>query len=338
MLSLFTPKPEERALTFGLKFSAIGCALTLFGLASCSYLIPEDSRPPRYNSVVGERRVPPLNRAVGAAMPDPATGMPTDAGYGSQPPAGAGYGNAPMQALPANPAAMNYGGMPSPQAPNAPIPQANAQPQKGFFERSKGWIFGDDAEIRKTPIPLGRPLPPGASKSPDTTTGSSVTLAMGSSSEYPELETVQEVPPATIAAHEKLTQATAALKIDQARANAAREALANEAASEPTLLDAYRDGQLPVTPQAQATAPIVSPPATTTQGVQAQSEETVEHFDFTTAQEPAEAQATEPPPAPTVNIVRGVQSETIELREPIPPASSGRGYLPDSRYNTNATN
>ena len=167
MLSYFTPPSDERALTFGVKWSAIGCALTLFGLASCSYLIPEDSRPPRYNAVIGERRTPALNRAVGANMPDPATGMSGESSYGG----------APMGALPqTNGGAVNnqafapapMGAMPSPTSPGAPIPQANAQPQRGFFGRSKDWIFGDDAEIRKTPIPLGRPLPPGASNTHDS--------------------------------------------------------------------------------------------------------------------------------------------------------------------------
>ena len=144
---------------------------------------------------------------------------------------------------------------------------------------------------------------------------------------------MQEVSPATIAAHEKLTQATAALKIDEQRANAARDALAREATAEPTLMEAYQKGQLPIA------ATSTAPNAPTAETIQITPQ--AEMFDFTTPENASEIAAEEPPPPPaaTVNIVRGVQSETIELREPTPaPTSNGRGYLPDSRYETNTTN
>lgn len=343
----FRPHPDERTLSFGLKFSSLGCAITLLSLASCSYLIPDDPRPPRYNAVVGERRTPALNQAVGAAMPDPATGSYPENPYGAS-------GAAGMAALP-NGGPMNTPqppnmpqAMPSPPNPGAPIPQAAMQPKKSFWQRSKGWIFGDDAEIRKNPIPLGRPLPPGVLNRMAPAAGNTQ-FAMGSSGkDYPKLENVGDVHPATTASRDKLQQAVGALKIDEQRAAATRDALTQEATSEPTLMQEYQQGKLPTSPQATSAAPDTRPVPTPVMSaplepITLKAPPVVEEvIDFST-QAPTlmeEELAAESPPAappPTVNIVRGVQSETFELREPAP-ANNKRGYLPDSRYETTNTN
>ncbi len=326
-MALFSrPHSDEHELVFGLKFSAIGCALTLMALASCSYLIPEEKRPPRYNAVIGERRVPVLNQAVGSATPP----EPSEEAYPVDPAAqAASMGVPPAGAFPAPPPgampSANPGMMPSPAAPNARMPQAAMQPKKSFWQRSKGWLFGEDAEIRKTPIPLGRPLPPGALNQISPASGT--TLAMGSpGTDYPKLESVQEVPPASVQARDKLQQATQALKIDETRAAAAREHLSKEAVAEPTLLDAYKRGELSAQPQdaAQQPAPVV--------------EEVIEFRKLDKSEQAVEDEALsaammEPalPPAPTVNVVRGTRSEAVQLRES-EANHAPRGVLPEAGY------
>jgi hypothetical protein len=69
---------QESALRFALKWSSIGTAVGLCLLmASCSSFLPKET--PRYNQVVGERRMPPLNAQMlsgGAPMqPDMQTEM-----------------------------------------------------------------------------------------------------------------------------------------------------------------------------------------------------------------------------------------------------------------------
>lgn len=49
---------RENGVLFGLKWSLVGCLIALCFLSSCSLF---DSGTPRYNSVVGEKRVPVLN-------------------------------------------------------------------------------------------------------------------------------------------------------------------------------------------------------------------------------------------------------------------------------------
>lgn len=369
------PLPNERGLTFGLTWSAVGCALTLIGLTSCGYLIPEDTRPPRYNSVVGERRSPPMNAMVGANMPNTETGE-----YPAAPT------SVPVTAngVPIAPAASGGASSPAPAptasvvAPNGVAPVAGARrpsgAQRSFWDKSKGWIFGDDAEIRETPVPLGAPLPPGASNTP-AKKEKTIDLAMGSSSEYPKLEEVKDVPPASVQAKSKLQQAEEALKIDHARASGTRDDLAREAVSEPTLMEQYQQGKLPPAPQAQPLAAQAAPVQQTSQ-VEVNLPDTapaaavsaaapapgaaVTSSPIGTAPVPQATQPSDaapathgelepinlvapesvemPPPPPTVNVVRGVQSETVEIRQPA--AESGRGYLPESRYEmrTNTTN
>ena len=166
------PSENERGLTFGLTWSAVGCALAMVGLTSCGYIIPEDNRPPRYNTVVGERRAPALNNAVGVNTPP----EQDENAY-------------PQDPVPSARAPMPQGGMmptASVAAPGAPAPAAapgaRAGSQRSFWDKSKGWIFGEDAEIRETPVPLGAPLPPGAKNELEK---GQLTVAMGDSSEYP---------------------------------------------------------------------------------------------------------------------------------------------------------
>lgn len=336
----FRPSANERGLTFGLTWSAVGCALAMVGLTSCGYIIPEDNRPPRYNSVMGERRTPLLNNAVGANTPPP-----VDEEAYPQSPAEISA-TAPMQA-----ASMPQGGgvptasVSSPGGPApAAAPGARAGSQRSFWDKSKGWIFGEDADIRETPVPLGAPLPPGARNASDP---KSVDLAMGSSSDYPKLEEVGDVVPATRSTQTKLKQAEEALMIDRARADGNRDTLASEVAAEPSLLDAYKQGRLPAAPAPQPLVAQTDSPEVSVNlpevGAAPQPEMTLDLSAPPSEQvtpEMVDAAAAEltppPPPPPTVNVVRGVQSETVEIREPAA-EGEGRGYLPASRYEMRAT-
>lgn len=351
MLERFRPHENERGLTFGLTWSAVGCALALIGLTSCGYIIPEDTRAPRYNSVIGERRTPMLNNQVGENMPAPDTGAYPSM-TGAPVPPEAPMANAPSDTPP--PSSADYAGpTASVQAPNGAMPSAGTggRPQRSFWDKTRGWVFGDDAEINGTPIPLGTPLPPGAMNdipgaAPDADT---LDLAMGSSSEYPKLEDVQDVPPASVEARDRLQQAQEALVIDKARAAAERDAAAREAASEPTLLEQYKQGKLPPAPQAQplqpgeditVNLPSSAPVAASMPAVNALPEPDMV-IDLSSPSAPEDMQAAPemveaPPPPPTVNVVRGVQSEIVEIREPAEDAAS-KGYLPTSRYEMRAT-
>lgn len=334
MLERFRPHENERGLTFGLTWSAVGCALALVGLTSCGYLVPEDNRAPRYNTVIGERRTPALNNQVGANMPDPDTG---------EYPAMTG---APMRPA-ANPSAAPMPTTASVNSPGGAMPSAvGGPPKRSFWDKTRGWVFGDDAEIGGAPVPLGTPLPPGAMNDlPDD--AETVDVAMGSSSEYPKLEDVKDVPPASVDARDRLQQAQDALLLDRVRAAQERDAAAREAASEPTLLEQYRQGKLPPAPQPQPLNPAdevsVNLPGSELQAAAPLPNRLPEpdmvidlssSLDDETTEMAAEEMAP-PPPVPTVNVVRGVQSETVEIRAPVADASAA-GYLPAPRYEMRA--
>lgn len=338
MLERFRPHENERGLTFGITWSAVGCALALVGLTSCGYFIPEDTRAPRYNTVIGERRTPALNNQVGENMPDPDTGdYPAMTGGAPVPPAGNPVATAPRGPGPT--ASVNSPGATMPSAMGGP-------PKRSFWDKTRGWVFGEDAEIGGAPVPLGTPLPPGAMNDlPDDAQG--VEVAMGDSSEYPKLEDVQDVPPASVDARDRLQQAQDALVLDKVRAAQERDAAAREAASEPTLLEQYKQGKLPPAPKPQPlnTADEVS---VNLPGSELQAEAPLPNrlpepdmvIDLSSPSSAdtemlAEEMAPPPPPAPTVNVVRGIQSETVEIREPVVDASAA-GYLPAPRYEMRA--
>lgn len=57
---------------FTRSFFSVSAISTLLLVCGCSYLIPENPSAPRYNTVMGERRVPMLNtQSMTVASADP---------------------------------------------------------------------------------------------------------------------------------------------------------------------------------------------------------------------------------------------------------------------------
>lgn len=287
MLGWLRPSTNERGVWFGLTWSAAGFLLAVTGLSSCSYLIPEDERPPRYNTVLGPRHAPVLNHAVGENTPDESLPTPQQikAVYGAAPVPGAAPqaapGQAPVASFTPNAAAI-------PVAPSTAQSSVHrgvgvqATQERSLFEKGRDWIFGDDAEIGETPVPVGAPLPPGAKDDTQRNTAQQeAALALGLGRDYPDLETVPETPEGEVT-HNKLEQARKALEIDKARAEAQKDALSREVDTDESLLKQYRDGTLTITP----------------------SQTLQEH------QLVPEPEAAAPK---TVNIVRGTQSQQVAV-------------------------
>jgi hypothetical protein len=283
--NMLRPSSSERGFLFGLTWSALGCMIAVAGLSSCSYFIPDDERPPRYNTVLGPKRAPALNRAVGAQTPNENLSTPQQIQQLRRPsaqpnnrhagaPASAGYsgGNAGV-------AQSTIG-----SAPSASKEAGFYERSKNFYKRSKNWIFGEDAGISEIPVPLGAPLPPGA-RNAVKPTANQIALALGAGRDYPDLETIPAPSKQDLITKDKLHQAQGALQIDKARAARAKEDLLREAGAEPSLLDAYQDGTLALSPYA------------------------------------LEADAYVPPPEPpSINVVRGTKSQRVILRD----AASGQ--------------
>lgn len=116
---------SENGLLFGLKWSMVGVILALCLLAGCSSWFSSD--PPRYNTVVGERRMPVLNPGSGQPVGAEAYAQPEAAMSPSAPPQA--YPQAGQAAYaPASAAPVESGPVPMPQAQRpAYAPQAAQQ-------------------------------------------------------------------------------------------------------------------------------------------------------------------------------------------------------------------
>lgn len=308
MLDWLRPSKKENGLMFGLAWSAAGIMLAITGLTSCSYLIPEDERPPRYNTVVGPRHAPVLNHAVGENAPDPNAPTSVQAqevfGEGGVPPSFA----APDTSLAPTPGAGGFADhhqappfAPSGAAPSAVQYQGDGQPiqhghERNAFEKGRDWIFGDDAEIGAPPVPVGSPLPPGARHTPDEKNADENTsVALGFGEDYPELNSVPDRPESLLT-KSKLEQAHEALKIDKARAEREAQQLQNQTEQDPdSLLKQYRNGTL-------KTSPVPGLPDIPL------SDEGAFFFGEDLPSVP------KPEPKKVVNIVRGTQTEEVVVR------------------------
>lgn len=312
MLDWLRPSNKESGLVFGLTWSAAGVMLAITGLTSCSYLIPEDERPPRYNTVVGARRAPILNHVVGENAPDPnaPTAVQAEAAFGGGPvPAAVAAPNAPVagnfapapaahrQAPPFAPVAVGA-------APSAVQYQGRGQGQiiqngheRNSFEKGRDWIFGNDAEIGAPPVPVGQPLPPGAEKRvPGNGAKKEQTdVALGFGKDYPELNSVPERPEG-LQTKSKLEQAHEALEIDKRRAEQEAKRLQRQTEQDPeSLLRQYRNGTLRANPNLDLP------------DIPLQDEEA---FFFGDEFKPAPREK----PKKVVNIIRGTKIEEVVIR------------------------
>lgn len=335
----FRPSPHETGFRFGLIWSALGCAMTFTALVGCSYLIPEDPRPPRYNKLVPtDRRPPPLNSQSGAgiygAPPAMATApVITPENYDTVPQMN--Y-NAPVPGAPAGsppppPANTSFVQQLPPQSPPvSSAPQPVSQPS--WFERNFNWLPGVGEEPEDfSRTPMGRPLAPGAQATPpqaapfgagEPETARALAFSAPSpqgalapippnavntsgayqaaSSSYPVL---QDTPPAPTDAAEsqaRLERARMALQADQVNANDQRNAIAAQASSEPTLATQY-GYPAPAAPAAPPpSAPALPPPPVPADAAGM----TVPSFDGTpVAATPLNPITEAPPPAPQEPIV-----------------------------------
>ncbi len=312
---------------FGVRWSLVGCSLTLMTLASCAYIIPEDKNPPRFNQVVGERRVPEGNRTLGAAP----VGMQTPMAAPQMPPA----------AVPQDP--------PSESAPFVTQLPASAQvapmrpaapPQRGWFTRNFDWLpfVGEE-----TPAPA--PLP--------------VRANTAEPMDFPALQ--DTLPTPSTDTQQRLNAAQNELQAQQLQADMARQQLTQEAGAEPSLIPQYGSpapaSAAPAQGQISSTLPPLpelAPPSVAGMNFPAPAPYTVPSAQAVPVPMPPVA-PTIVPPAPEPIILRPlatapagtlsgpkVVSPSVAEPAPItvrPPAAApaGTGYLPDSRYTPRRT-
>ncbi|MBN8543833.1 MAG: hypothetical protein J0M34_06170 [Alphaproteobacteria bacterium] len=306
-MRLFSPKPNETALSFGLTWSMVGSAVALTYLASCAYLIPENPKAPRYNTVMGDKRLPPKNPspANNFTMPDAA----------SQPaPAPAMQRHAPA----AQPQSMMPAPVPQPQAQiTPPLPASQEQPfvqntapisrapepapaptsQEYSWWNPRGW-FGDaqPAKPMNTPSPQ---LANNMATAPVAAVAAPYAMQpLPSNDEYPVL---QNTPPSPLAtgqaqARDKLNSARGDMEAEFNNAAQRANQLRSDAQAEPSLLSS-----MPPQPE-----PVVTPSVT----------------------RPASVVSTDlPPPAKVVSTnARTTPSDEITVSEPITlKAPQGKG-------------
>ncbi len=208
-------------------FTVILCLVCLTG---CKWLIPENPSAPRYNTVLGGKRTPALNRPAGADAPY----VP---GPGSQamPPAGA-LAPAVVQAAPAYPpvsvetqamAEQRISEQQMATPPSAPPPQ-----ERGFWDRMAFWR-SDEPQLQVSaavqPTMEARRMPP-----ENVMQGAPVdAVQVADNSAYPKLSAV---PPRPQSDAERLASVRSQLEQERATANQSSTNLSAAAAAEPSLL------------------------------------------------------------------------------------------------------
>lgn len=330
---------------FGVRWSLVGCSLTLITLASCAYIIPEDKNPPRHNQVVGERRVPEGNRNLGDAPAIPQAPMMQTPMVAPQMPPAVVPQDPPSETAPfvtQLPA--------SPQV--APMRPAAPPPPRGWFTRNFDWLpfVGEE-----TPAPAPLPMRTNAAESMD----------------FPALQ--DTLPTPSTDTQQRLNAAQNELQAQQLQADMARQQLSQEAGAEPSLVPQYASPA--VTPPASAAPPLQPPSAAPAQGQISSTLPPLPELALPSVSGmnfPAPAPYTVPsaqavpvpmppvaptivPPAPEPIVLRPpatapagtlsgpkVVSPNIGDPAPItvrPPASApaGTGYMPDSRYTPRRT-
>ncbi len=219
------------------KLSSIGaCALILSGLSGCTYIIPPDPSTPRYNALMGERRAPMRNRMdrvpqQGSSLTSPTQETPFAA-------------TAPIMPAPVPEVVVNN--LP-PISPAAPVAVANAMPELPPVDAAtRAAAERIDPSIRQIP-----------------TENSAYAVAENSFSSVP----TYAMPVGSDAPAARLNNVRRDLETERARADVARDALASDAAAEPSLLPLPETrrpaGNVPVTQPVipQTPAPVVTSPA-----------------------------------------------------------------------------
>lgn len=342
LLPEFSPKKSETVIGFGLTWSLVGSALALTYLASCSYIIPENPRPPRYNTVMGEKRIPPKNPspANNFTMPEtrqqnmmpaprpqsqitPQPPRPQEQPFvQSSPPLAQRSETATMAPSQDyswwNPRGWFDGAQPA-QPSNTPTNVRNSQPPA---------TYNDQIVSQSVPAPMMQPLP-----GPDA---------------YPTLQDTPQSPLFTgqAQARDKLNYARGDMEAELDAANARSGQLQRDANTGQSLLSTMPEYQSPptsVTRPSAITSNDLGPPKSVTPTGSAYSNEVY-------ASEPISLQppAGEGQPVETAGMSTSMSTmdnstsdfdpmsgstQPIQLRPP-EGTYSGTRYLPDSRYNS----
>ena len=214
---------------FTRSFSSVSAISTLLLACGCSYLIPENPSAPRYNTVMGERRVPMLNtQSMTVASADPMS-APV----------------APVSMAPVfPPVEATVRAQAEQEIASSPLPAPVSAP-----------------EMRRVPIENTMSAAPVSSAAP-------IAPMVLSRNDAPDFSSVPPRPAITgqESTAARLANVRAALERDRAAATTAKTSLARDAAAEPSMLDALPEttGALPppaavrMSPAAQPSAP---PPA-----------------------------------------------------------------------------
>lgn len=297
---------------------AVLCLLVLSG---CRFLIPEDPSAPRYNTVLGGKRVPERNREV---PPGPSSQAPSSYTTSSAASYSSGARQSPAYAAPVEPAQERgfwdrMAFWRSDDTPSAPPPPAAAAPRQMPVENAS-MLASSSAYPAATPAYQASP----AYATPSYTSNSNA---------YPQLSTVPPRPDADAA---RLSAVRAQLEQERMAAGSASANLSAAAAAEPSLLAPMPEpvavSSLPPPPQPM----ISSPPPPTYQPAPAPA----------TAMEPIRLRPPVPEPtsqAPAYNVAPQAMAPAAAgsfnpmASAPAPgyygtPQITGYGYLPDSRY------
>ena len=339
-MRLFSPKPNETTLSFGLTWSMIGSALALTYLASCAYLIPENPRTPRYNTVLGDKRLPPKN-------PSPANNF-----------------TAPDASLQPVPALQRHAPVAQPQPIQAPLPQPQTQLTPIPSASQEQPFVQNTTPTTRTAAPLPAPLtqnyswwnPRGwfgdaKSTKPINTPAPQAIQSLPSNDAFPLL---QDTPPSPLStgqaqARDKLNNARGDLEAEFDNAAIRANQLRSDAQAGPSLLSTIPQNEPVATPPnvtrpaAVVSTDVAPPPKVVGTSAYTTSSEQI------TVSEPIQLKAPQGNGTPietgnqattSVSTLRPSISEFDPMEgasEPIQlkaPEGTYRGtrYLPESRY------
>lgn len=351
LLPEFSPKKHESVLGFGLTWSLVGSAIALTYLASCSYVVPENPRPPRYNTVLGEKRIPNKN-------PSPSNNftMPEQRQQQMMP---APRPQSQMQITPQPPRPQEQAFVQN----TAPLAQRNetvtmAPAQDYAWWNPRGWFGGaQPAQPANTPTAPRYPMtnnPPAAPAAyNDQIVSQSVPAPMmqplPGSDGFPTLQDTPQSPLFTgqAQARDKLNYARGEMEAELDAANARGSQLQRDASMGESLLSTMPQYQQPapppsVTRPSTITATDLGPPKTVSPTGSAFSNEVYAPEPISLQPPSGEGQPVETAGMSTSMSTMdtttsdfdpmGGSTQPIQLRQP-QGTYSGTRYLPDSRYN-----
>lgn len=318
----FSPKKNETVLSFGLSWSLVGSMVALTYLASCSYIIPENTRPPRYNTVLGEKRVPPKNmqQPAGNYAPQQQQRMAPVQQYPSQQQYFAPQQNpVPQQTMP--PQSQLTPTPPRPQEQSfvqntgaaAPRPteqqMAAAAPEDYSWWNPQGWFAGaKPAEPRNTPVAV-QPSANYTNQMTSVSAPAPMMQPLPDANSYPALQDTPLSPLSTgqAQARDKLNMARTDMEAELNAANMRANQLRSDAYSETSILSTMPEYNQPVSAPVVQSAPVEPLPSVT---------------------RPASVISNDLPPPPKVAspVGKSAASDEIDIAEPITlKAPAGKG-------------